>query len=133
MVATLVVQKLTHCGSMGVFAAAVPALVAGRCRGPSRIGVRDMLSYESLMPAGAGTPRYEEPELWLGTADWHGGFCYAPPRPQRGTSPRATFSHSAIDHRSTIRRFARGSRLIGGHIPVGVRDNQSAGWCRHTK
>ncbi len=25
----------------------------------SRIGVRDMLSYESLMPAGAATPKYE--------------------------------------------------------------------------
>ena len=59
MVATLVVQKLTHCGSMGVFAAPVPALVAGRRRNPSRIGVRDMLSYQSLTPAVAGTPRYE--------------------------------------------------------------------------
>ena len=71
----------------------------------SRIGVRDMLSYQSLIPAGAGTPRYEQQELWFGTANWHGGFCYAPPLPQRGTSPsprevfdRATFSHSAIDH-----------------------------------
>ena len=28
------------------------------CRSrPSRIGVRDMLSYQSLVPAGAGTPR----------------------------------------------------------------------------
>ena len=27
-----------------------------------------MLSYQSLMPAGAGTPRYEKPELWFGTA-----------------------------------------------------------------
>ena len=43
------------------------------------------------MPAGAGTPRYEKPELWHGTANWHGGFCHATPRPQRGTSPRATF------------------------------------------
>ena len=34
-----------------------------------------MLSYQLLMPACAGTPRYEEPELWLGTANWHGGFC----------------------------------------------------------
>ena len=40
-------------------------------------------------------------------------FCYlcaqsvpAPPRPLRGTSPRATFSHSAIDHRSTIRHVS---------------------------
>ncbi len=28
-------------------------------RNLSRIGVRDMLSYQSLMPAVAGTPRYE--------------------------------------------------------------------------
>ena len=26
-------------------------------------------SYQSLMPAAAGTPRYGKPELWLGTAD----------------------------------------------------------------
>ena len=32
-------------------------------------------SYESLMPAGAGTPRYEKRELWFGTANRHGGFC----------------------------------------------------------
>ena len=44
----------------------------------------DLFWYQSLMPAGAGTPRYEN----------GGGFCHAPPRPQRGTSPRATFSHS---------------------------------------
>ncbi len=72
----------------------------------SRIGVRDMLSYQSPMPAAAGTPRYEKPELWFGAANWHGGFCHAPPRPQRGTSPRATFSHSAIGHRSTIRHVS---------------------------
>ncbi len=59
----------------------------GRLEGASRIGVRDMLSCQSLMPAGAGTPRYEKPELWFGTANRHGGFCHAPPRPQRGTSP----------------------------------------------
>ena len=62
-----------------------------------------MLSYQSLMPVGAGTPMYEKPELWLSTANWHGGFRHAPPRPLRGTSPRATFSHSAFGHRSTIR------------------------------
>ena len=57
-----------------------------------------MLSYQSLMPAGAGTPRYEKRRLWLGTVNWHCGFCHAPPPPQRGTSPsprevfdRATF------------------------------------------
>ncbi len=35
--------------------------------------------------------KYEKPELWFGTVNWHGGFCHAPPRPQRGTSPRATY------------------------------------------
>ena len=79
----------------------------GYWSGLFRIGVRDVLSYQPLMPAGAGTPGYEMPVLWLGTANWHGGFCHAPPRPQRGTSPRATFSHSAIDHRSTIRQVPR--------------------------
>ena len=50
-----------------------------------------MLSYQLSIPAGAGTPRYEKPELWFGTANWRGGFCHAPPRPQRGrpTSPPA--------------------------------------------
>ena len=38
-----------------------------------------MLSYQSLMPAGAGTPRYEKLELWLGSANWHRGFCHVPP------------------------------------------------------
>ena len=102
------------------------------------------------MPAGAGTPRYEKPELWLGTANWHDGFCQAMPRPQRGTSPRATFSHSAIDPRSSIcvgckvynsAGFVGGepaSRLIGGHIPdrspgYAFVPIAHAGWCRHTK
>ncbi len=39
---------------------------AGRCPNPSRIGVRDMLSYQSLMPAVAGTRRYEN----FGGASW---------------------------------------------------------------
>ncbi len=46
--------------------------------------------------AGTGTLRYQEPGLWLGTANWHGGFCHAPPRPQRGTSPRATLGGAPL-------------------------------------
>ena len=46
-----------------------------------------MLSYESQMPAAAGTRRSEKPELWFGTANRPGGFCHAPPRRQWGTSP----------------------------------------------
>ena len=48
------------------------------------------------MPAGAGTPRYEKPELWLGKANWHGETCYAPSQPQRGTSPRATLTVAGV-------------------------------------
>ena len=83
------------------------------------------------MPAGAGTPRYEKPELWFGTANRPGGFCHARPRPQRGTSPRTTFFFSG--HRPWIYNsagFAGGepaSRLIGGHIP-----DRSPGTCFRT-
>ena len=49
-------------------------------------------SYQSLIPACACTPRYEKLELWVGSANWHGGFCHAPTRPQRGTSPRTTLA-----------------------------------------
>ncbi len=68
-----------------------------------------------LRPSVCNSARFAggEPELWFGTANWRGGFCHAPPRPQRGTSPsprvvfdRATFSRSAIDHRSTIRHVS---------------------------
>ena len=39
--------------------------IACTYRNLSRIGVRDMLSYQSLMPAVAGTPRYEmRPGRW---------------------------------------------------------------------
>ena len=69
------------------------AVVCGHFRGHVR-----SFSYQPLTPAGAGTPRYEKPESWVGSANWHGGFCHSPPRPQRGTSPsprvvfdRATF------------------------------------------
>ena len=41
--------------------------MSGRNR-PSSIGVRDMLSYQSLMPAGAGTRRYKNWGCWL--VDW---------------------------------------------------------------
>ena len=29
--------------------------------------------------------------MCLGTANWHRGYCHAPPPAQRGTSPRTTF------------------------------------------
>ena len=108
-----------------------------------------MLSYESQMPAAAGTRRSEKPELWSGKARWPGGFCHARPRPQRGTSPsprevfdRTTFFFSG--HRPWVynsARFARGapaSRLIGGHIPDRSPGHAfvriaNAGCCGYTK
>ena len=96
-----------------------------------------MLLYQSLMLAGAGTPRYEKPELWFGTAHWRGGFCHAPPRPQRGTSPRATsrLGPWAVVVRTTVVGVARPvPEMIPdrspGHAFVPI---VHAGWCRHTK
>ena len=48
-------------------------------------------SYQSLMPAGAGTPRYEKQGLWFGTADWHRGFCHTHPDPSGGQAPALHF------------------------------------------
>ena len=96
-----------------------------------------MLSYQSLMPAGAGTPRYEKPELWFGTANWHGGFSHAPRRPQRGTSPsprevfdRATFSHSAGRPFGLVTCFRtnRSCRLAPGMRDL-VIEVFGCGWC----
>ncbi len=42
-------------GPWAVVVRATVGGVAGRSRNSSRIGVRDMLSYQSLMPAAAGT------------------------------------------------------------------------------
>ena len=88
------------------------------------------------MPAGAGTPRYEKLELWFGRANLRGGFCHAPPRPQRGTSPASHFDRTTFffsGHRPWVYNsagFAGGepaSRLIGGHIP-----DRSPGTCFRT-
>ena len=89
-----------------------------------------MLSYQSLMPAGAGTPRYEKLELWHGTANWHRGFCHAPPPPQRGTSLRTTFPSP---HPLWIPALAGvtqwGRRVdVGGGIAVGVRSRDVSAW-----
>ena len=107
----------------------------------SRIGVRDMLSCQSLMLAAAGTPMYEKLELWLGTANWRGGFCHAPPRPQRGTSPlpREVFDRTTFPspHPFWIPAFAGiddTGRLFAG-IPrhnrngVGVYPGSESGTC----
>ena len=108
-------MRLGRWKCLGVVGATLPLWIPAPYRGTGHAfdrrndefgGGNHSFSYQSLMPAGAGTPRYEKPELWLGTANWHGRFCHAPPRPLRGTSPRATFSHSAIDHRSTVRHVS---------------------------
>ena len=78
------------------------------------------------MPVGAGTPRYEERGLWLGTANWHGGFCHAPnPTPAGDKPPRYIFSFRSRPSVYNSARFAGGepaSRLIGGTSRIGVRD-----------
>ena len=74
------------------------------------------------MPAVAGTPRYEKRELWLGTANWHGGFCYAPPPTPAGDKPLASrslrpryiFSFPIL---GVISRFG-GFRVWGGVLEV---------------
>ena len=61
-------------------------------------------SYQSLIPGGAGTPRDENPESRFRAANARGGFCHAQAPPQRGTSPRATFSHPRPLLDSRLRR-----------------------------
>ena len=103
---------------------------------------RPILLRPTPTPAGDKPPRYifsfrlrppvynsagfarGEPELWLGTANWHAGFYYAPPRPQRGTSPRATFSHSALSCQSKIRQASPvESRSCGLAQRIGTPDS----------
>ncbi len=57
---------------------------------PSRIEVRDMLSYQSLMPAGAGAPRYENSVHRL----MEGFRCrlWAPTHPLAGDKPQRYIS-----------------------------------------
>ena len=81
-----------------------------------------MLSYQSPMPVAAGTPRYEKPELWLGTDELARWILLRPtPTPAGDKPPRYIFS---FRHRPSVynsARFAGGkpaSRLIGGHIFV---------------
>ena len=64
--------------------------VAGRRRNPSRIGVRGMRSYQSLMPAVADTPRYEN---WVHRSI-EGFRCLLcpPPRPLAGDKPQPYIS-----------------------------------------
>ena len=94
----------------------------------SRIGVREMLSYQSLMRVGAGTPRYEKARVVV---------CYGElarrilPRPtptpagdkplaSRSLRPRYILSCRPRPSVYNSARFAGGepaSRLIGGRIP----------------
>ena len=45
------------------------------------------------IPAFAGMTNSEGPELWLSTANWHGGLV---PHPKLGTSPRLAKSSTAL-------------------------------------
>ena len=78
-----------------------------------------MLSSQSLMPAGAGTPRHEKRELWFGTANWHGGFCYAPAR----------FANCACGGVRLGWAECRRRRVyVGGGIAVGVLSRNVSAW-----
>ena len=44
-------------------------------------------SYQLLIPACAGTPRNDKPASWVGSANWHGGFCHSPTDPSGGQAP----------------------------------------------
>ena len=99
-----------HRSSDARFARAEPAL---RLIGvPSRIGARDMLSYQSLIPAGAGTPIVAELVVQrIGTAD------SATPHsdPSGGQAPRlaksSTALHFLIPPSTRSTRFGRRSRI----------------------
>ena len=91
-----------------------------------------MLSYQSLMSAGAGTPRYEKLELRFYAVTSHRGFCHAP-RPQRGTSPspREVFDRTTFPYphpsRFRPRIGVRGRLLMGG------RNDEGRGSLAHSK
>ena len=87
-------------------------------------------SCQSFMPVAAGTPNCENPEVWLGTANWHVGFCYAPPRPQRGTSPRTTGFWLSPERRNEGPRMPEwGPRVdVRGGIALGVLSRDVSAW-----
>ena len=96
-----------------------------------------MFSFLSLMPAGAGAPRYENRSCGLvervGTAD---SFT---PHPDSGGHPWILIPPSAIGLQfGTFRRWKPALRLIGGHIPDRSPGHAfvpvaHAGWCRRTR
>ena len=65
-----------------------------------RPSVYNSARFAGRVPAHQGVKKRE---LWLGIVNWRAGFCHAPPRPQRGTSLRTTFSLFAFGRRSSVR------------------------------
>ena len=84
-------------------------------------------SYQSLMPAGAGTPRYERLELWFFAANSHGGFCHAQPRPQRGTSPspREVFDRTTFPIPTPLDSGLRRNDDWGAGVTKGCHESRS--------
>ena len=97
--------------------------------------------FRLVSPAGAGTRRYEKPELWLGTASWHGGFCHAPPAPSGGQAPALHFliPPSALGLQfGTFRRWRAGVDIDwrahpGSECGTCFRTNRSSGTPRYEK
>ena len=97
--------------------------VAGRRRNPSRIGVRGMRSYQSLMPAVAGTPRYENWVHWL--MERSGVVCAPHPAPSWGQAPALHFS---CDPRLSL--FGR--RWLVSPAGAGIHPGSESGACVRT-
>ena len=81
-----------------------------------------MLSYQSLMPVGAGTPRYEKARVVVCYGELARGILPRPtPTPAGDKPPRYIFSFCLRPSVYNSRGSARGepaSRFIGGHIFV---------------
>ena len=83
-------------------------------------------SYQSLMPASAGTPRYENPELRFRRANSHGGFATPHPGPSGGQAPRlAKRLHSPSP--PLLDSGLRRNDELGAGLTMGCRESRTTG------
>ena len=101
-----------------------PSPLDSRFRENDEFGVRDMLSYQSLVPAGAGTPRYENWVHWL--MEGSGVVCATHPTPGWGQAPALHFS---CDPRQSL--FGR--RWLASPAGAGIDPGSESGTCFPTK
>ena len=75
----------------------------------------------------AGMTNSGGPQMWLGTANWHGGFCHAPtPTPARDEPQLEEVSWSAI----FVPMMAAGMPLSGDKTPRDTLLFRPACWIR---